>query len=67
MKRNSTAAQTFVKMDTKILFKIPFTKYFLAYCRDGKYRWFSLYKKQFGWAKNSKHIKISNEYFWEEI
>ena len=33
---------------TKILFRIPVTRYFLAYCRDEKYQWFSLYRKEFG-------------------
>jgi len=55
---------------TKILFRIPFTRYFLGHCRDEKYQWFSLYRKEFGRAYgSSKGYKIidSDEYYWEEV
>ena len=57
-------------MYIKILFKLPFTRFFLAYCRDDKYRWFSLYKKQFGYIEKSQQldkIKINDWYYWEEV
>lgn len=53
----------------KILFRIPLTRYFLAYCKDDKYRYFSLYKKRFGFIVGSQNstVKISDEYYWEEV
>lgn len=53
----------------KILFRVPLTRYFLAYCRDEKYRYFSLYRKRFGFIIGSQNstVKINNEYYWEEV
>ena len=57
-------------MLVKILFRIPCTCFFLAYCKDERYIYFSVYKKMFGsidYTEEYGKIKIDDNYYWEEI